>query len=83
MLGDFHGALDRGFRGVEEHQRHSISNWKPDKFSGRFRGLKTLGAPDNLVELSLHLVLFVSEQLRITDDIHEQDVTNLQLGTRG
>jgi hypothetical protein len=41
-----------------------------------------LAIADDLGELFLELTLFVEQQFRVADDVHEQDMPDLQLNIR-
>ena len=74
---DFERAFDRRFRAVEKHQRHPVASWKPDQLAGGFGGTDLLGVSDNLGQLLLELALLVDKQFRVTNHVHEQDMSDL------
>jgi hypothetical protein len=51
---------------------------KSDQFARRFRTLECFRASDNLIKFLQHFVLLVNEQLRITDDVYEQDMGDFE-----
>jgi len=71
--------LHRSFWTVEEDERHSIASGNPNQFPCRFCNVNLLGICDDLGELFLEFALFVEEQFRVTDHVHEKNVANLQL----
>jgi hypothetical protein len=79
---DFNGAADGCFGRIKEDESHPIPRWNPDQFAGLFGGSNLLRATDRVVELLLNFPLFVEEQFGITDHVHEQDMTYLQLRVR-
>src|SRR4030095_9379140 len=79
---DLDRAADRRLRTIEKDKRHSIAGGDPNQFVRRFRSADLLAVADDLGKLFLELALFVEEQLRVTDHVHEQDVPDLQLKIR-
>jgi hypothetical protein len=71
--------LYRRLRAIEKNERHSIAHRKPDQFARRFRGADLFRVFDDSGELLLEFTLFVEEQLRVTDHVHEQDMPDLQM----
>jgi hypothetical protein len=77
--GDFQGALHRRIRACRKDQCHAIAGWNPGELAGRFCSAERIGTADNLVQLVQSLSLFVDEQLRVADDVDEQDMRDLEL----
>src|SRR5438874_4962936 len=76
---DLKGTLRRFLRTLVEHQRHAVPGGNLQDPIGRFSFLKSLGQMNNLVELLNSRVLLVNGELRITDNVDEENVRNLQL----
>ncbi len=76
-FGDLQRAAGRFFRAVVEDQRHPIAGRQPNElFVGRFAHLRR--REHDLGELVQALLLFLDQQLRVTDDVDEQDMPDLQ-----
>jgi len=74
--------LQRAFYGCfwrrRKNQSYAVAGWNSNQFAGGFRGPKRLGVPDNLIKVSEQLTLLIDQSFRITDDVDEQDMGNLQ-----
>jgi hypothetical protein len=70
-----HGRIWAG----KESQRHSVASRDPDQFSSRFRGAEFFSAVHLFVKQSYQLSLLINEELRISDDVDEQDVCDLEV----
>jgi hypothetical protein len=76
---NFQSALRWFFRTAEKNQRHPISGWEPNQFAVCFRATKRGSASHDLIEFLQQLDLLVHEQLRITDNVNQQDIPDLKL----
>ena len=76
---DLKGALRRFLGTLIEHQRHPVAGGNLQDPIGRFSFLKSLGQMNNLVELLNSRVLLVNGELRVTDNVDEKNVRDLQL----
>src|SRR5438094_286628 len=76
---DFHRALCRPFRTRVKYQRHSIPGGDFKQTARGFGSLKLFGRANDLGQLINHRVLVVNRKLRITDNVDEQDMRNLEL----
>jgi hypothetical protein len=63
-------------------RRHPVTRGNGNELPIGFAGLKLRGFPHHLIELLDDLALLVHEQFRITDHIHEQDVSNGEVSIR-
>ena len=79
-LRDFQRALHRPFQTVPKNEGHPVAQRKTDQFAARFGRLHLGRALDDLTERLLQLALFVDEQFRVTDNVHEQDMPDFQMG---
>ena len=75
-------ALDRRFGSRKENERHSITSRKADQTSARFGRAKGRTIAHHVAQALLQSPLLIGQQFRITDDVHEQDVANLQFRSR-
>ena len=72
-------AFHWGFWTLVENQRHPIPSRKLDQSVGLLRALKFLRVTNNLIQSLQHSTLVVNQQLRIPDNVNEEDMTYLQL----
>ena len=77
-LAGLHRASDWRIRSGGKRKRHSVSGRQPNQFSGRFRGAKSIGVADDLIELVQRLVLLINQQFRVPDNVDEQDVSDFE-----
>jgi len=77
FLADLDRTPRRRFWTFKKNQRHPIANGKSNQFPCFFGNAELFGTTDNLSEVLHVLTLLVEKQLRITDQIHEQNVPNL------
>ncbi len=71
-------APRRFFRAVAKDQRHSVAGRQPDELLvGRLAHLRR--REHDLSELVQPLLLLLDQELGVTDDVDEQDVSNLEL----
>jgi hypothetical protein len=78
-LANFQRAENRRFQAVAEHERTTITGRQPQKFAFRFRFLELVGAAHDLAQRLDLIALFGDQQLRVTDDIDEQDMPDFEL----
>jgi hypothetical protein len=77
-LADFQRALHRCVWRRRKNESHAVAGWNADKFAGGFRAPERLGVSDNLIKVLEQLMLLVDQPFRITDDVYEQDMGNLE-----
>src|SRR5207245_7230061 len=82
LFGDLDRTAKWCFQAIKENKRHPVPGRNPDQPVGRFRSTDLLGVSDDSGKSFLKLALLVEQQLRVTDQVHEQDVTNLQPSAR-
>ena len=76
-FGDLERAPGRFLRAVAEDQRHPIAGRQPNELF--VRGLADLRrGQHDLSELVKPLLLFLDQELRVTDDVDEQDMPNFK-----
>ncbi len=73
----FEAAPGWFLRAVAEDQRHPIARRQPDELFVR-RNANRRGSEHDLSELVQPLLLFLDEELRVTDDVDEQDMPDLK-----
>jgi len=56
--------------------RYPVADWKVDEFPSCFRGKDLLRISNDVTDLFLAFTLFVEQQLRVTDPVHEQDMAD-------
>src|SRR5260370_39504613 len=76
---DFDRALRRRFRAGVKDQRHAVTGGDLNQSASRFCAAKFFRAADHLVEGVNHRLLFINRKLRVTDNVDEQDMRDLQL----
>ncbi len=81
-LTDLERALHRIFDGAGEDQRHAVTCRKKDELARRLRCAHRVRLMHNLVQLLQRFRLLVDQQLRVTDDVHEEDMGNLEAQLR-
>ena len=81
-LTDLERALHRIFDGAREDQRHAVTRRKKDELARRLRCAHRVRLMHNLVQLLQRFRLLVDQQLRVTDDVHEEDMGNLEAQLR-
>jgi hypothetical protein len=67
---------------VTKNQRCPIARRQTQQLAFCFRQSELLRSANNFFQLTNLLSLLVNEQLRVTDDVDEQDVPNLELEIR-
>ena len=72
-------TFQRRLRTVVKNQRHSVSGRNLDELPLGFRTPKFIRASNNLIERIEQPSLVIDQSLRITNDVHEQDMSDLQL----
>ena len=76
-FGNLERAPGRFFRAVAEDQRHPIAGRQPNElFVRRFAHLRR--REHDLSELVQPLLLFLVQELRVTDDVDEEDMPDLK-----
>ena len=76
-LGDFERAPRRLFRAVAKDQRHPIAGRQPNElFVGRVAHLRR--PEHDFRQLVEALLLFLDQELGVTDDVDEQDMSDLE-----
>jgi hypothetical protein len=61
-----------------ENQSHSVARRETDQFSGGIGLLEFAGPGNDFVQLALNFALLFKQQLRITDNIDEQNMPDFQ-----
>src|SRR2546423_5562415 len=56
----------------------AVSSGNSNQITGGLRAPERLGVSDNLIKILQQLMLLVDQSFRITDDVYEQDMGNLQ-----
>lgn len=78
--------LQRGLRRRiwfgKKDKRHPVSGRETDEVFIRLAASELVRGSDELIELLKQLCLLIYKQLRITDDIDEQDMRDLRLKIR-
>jgi hypothetical protein len=73
--------LDRASHGrfwtIKKDERHPIADGESNQVPCFFGTADLLGSTDNFSQLLMVLTLFIEKQLRITDQIHKENVANL------
>src|SRR5881227_1468221 len=77
-LADFQRAAYGRFWRRRKHESHAVAGWNSNQITRSFRTSKCLGASDDLIKVLEQLMLLIDQSLRITDDVYEQDMGNLQ-----
>src|SRR4051794_7556979 len=76
---DLHRTLRRRFWVGVKDQYHPIASWDPYQTVRGFGSSKLFASANNLVQFFNYCVLFVNRKLRVTNDVNEQDMGNLEL----
>src|SRR5438067_5435585 len=76
---DFDRATNWRTRRCEKCQRHPVAGRQADEFLLRLRTLKLVRCLHDFVEIAQHLALIVNQRFRITDYVHEQDVSEFEI----
>jgi hypothetical protein len=76
---DLDCAPDRCFRSISKHQRAAVPGRQAQEFASCFGQAELFGATDNLLQRFELFTLLVNKQLRVTHDVDEQDVPDLEL----
>jgi hypothetical protein len=79
LAANFERTENRRFRSRSKYKRASVASWQTQKFSFRFCGTDLLRSAHDLFQFLNLLALLVNEQFRVTDDVDEQDVPDLEL----
>ena len=74
---DFKRTLRRFLGTLIEHQRHAIAGRDLYDAVGSFRLLELLGQANDLVEFFNPGVLFINPELRVTDNVDEENMRDL------
>src|SRR5207249_8770610 len=61
-----------------KHESHAVAGWSSNQITRSFRTPKCLCASDDLIKVLEQLMLLIDQSPRITDDVYEQDMGNLQ-----
>ena len=78
LLTDLERAFHRIFHRAGEDQRHAVTRRKKDELTRCLRCAHRVGLTHNLVQLLQRFRLLVNQQLRVTDDVHEEDMGDLE-----
>jgi hypothetical protein len=73
------GAFNRFLRTSVEDERHAIAPGAFNQSASRIRLSESLGTPDNLVQPITQSALLINRVPRVTYDVHEQDIGDLEL----
>jgi hypothetical protein len=63
---------------MEENERHPIAGRHSDEFIPCFRSAETFGAPHDLIQLLEQLNLLIDQQFRVTDNVDQQEMCDLE-----
>ena len=77
-LGNFHGAQHRRFRTGAENKRAAIASRQPQQSALRLSALDLLRASHDLLQCLQLRALLGDKQLRVTDNINEQDMADFE-----
>ena len=77
---DFEGAAQGRLRVAEKDERHAVAGRQTYQLLRGLRALELLRAADDVIELLKRARLPVHRQFRVADDVHEEDVRNVELG---
>jgi uncharacterized glyoxalase superfamily metalloenzyme YdcJ len=78
LTGDFDRAFHRLFRAHAKHQRATVAGRQAHQFPSALRRAKRLRRPRDLAKFFKMLELLVNQELRVTDDVDEQNVSNFE-----
>jgi hypothetical protein len=73
------GAFNRFLRTSVKDERHAIARGAFNQSASRIRISESLRTPDNLVQPITQSALLINRVPRVTDDVHEQDIGDLEL----
>jgi hypothetical protein len=73
------GAFNRFLRTSVEDQRHAIARGAFNQSASRIRLSESLRTLDNLVQPITQSALLINRVPRVTYDVHEQDIGDLEL----
>jgi hypothetical protein len=77
-LADFQSAQNGRLGAIAKDQGAAVARWQPKQFAFCF-GLFELFSAANKLSKRLHLVALVAnQQLRVANDVDEQDMTDLK-----
>ena len=79
LLADFHGAENRSFGAVAENKGAAVARREREQLAFSLGGTELLGSTDDLFQLLQQAGLLANEQLRIADDVDEQNMADLEL----
>lgn len=77
-LADFERAADWLFRAAEKKQHHAVPSGQTNQFSTGFRIPKTLCSANNSIELLHQLDLLVDQEFRVSNNVDEQKMCDLE-----
>ena len=72
-------AEDRRFGAGAENERATVARGQAEQFAFRFRQLELLRAAHDLLQCLKQVALLGDEHFRVTDDVDEQDMPDLEL----
>src|SRR5262249_12805175 len=78
-LTDFNRASNRRLDGISKDQRHPIPCGNPDQHAVGVRCPELRSVSYDFIECLESFALFVEQQFRVTHNVHEKNVNNLQL----
>ena len=76
---NFQGTQNRRFGVITEHQRAAVAGRHAQEFAFCFGLSELLGSPNNLLQRIELSALLVNRQLRIADNVNEENMSDLQL----
>src|ERR1700720_3342918 len=82
-LADLQRAQDRRLRIISENKRATVTGWQTQQFAFRFRQADLLRSANNFLQLLQRIALLVNQSFRITNDVDEQDVSDLKFYVGG
>src|SRR6266699_4285515 len=83
LLSNLQSAEDRCFGTVAKNERAAIASRQAQQFSLGLSFPDFFSAANNLLQPLNLFALFVNEQLRVTDNVDEQDVPDLEFQVGG
>src|SRR5438552_1929197 len=78
LAGNFHRAPDRRLRTAAKNQCTAVARRQTKQFIFCLRQAELLRSTNDLLQRLKLLALLVNEQLRVTDNVDEQDVTDFE-----
>src|SRR5439155_8754180 len=82
FLANFQRAQNRRFRTISKNKCATVASRQTKQFAFRFSEPELLGAAHDFLQLLNLVSLLVDHQLRVTDDVDEEDVADFKLNVR-